>query len=563
MKITLAVWAVLIFSNAAIGQVLVNFQEITQSYSLSFGQSVSSNSDYLLVGDSDFQVADDQTGIVYIYKKKPDNTWGELKSLTANEKSDHFGGKTLVTKDYAFVSTLSEDINYVYAYKRDGDTFNFFQKISPDSIMINSHFGFSLDLDTVTMTLAIGAPEWGQNGSVFIYNLSNNQWVQSYQIKESFDVSNSSFGFDLIINDGNLFIAAPYSLYQEEANGKVFAYQYINNKWTLKQTIVPIYTYVTNYFGYSIALADEELVIGAPGFDGLDNNSGKFYVFSQNDGVWSISQEFGNPSSAVNDYFGKEISASKNIIAVSSPYDYVPEINSFSGACYVYHKTNLWEKVDKIHPDYHHEQNSYFGKSLSVNDSTIVVGMPGKTYQKAFVFNFPIPVILTHPNEQITSSQSEVSFCITADRADNYKWQVSRDSGKTYCYIVDNITYQGVNTETLIVKTSNILNNFCFRCEAINQYGSSKSDDAFLSLEYDDQIAQLYPNPNTGVFYVKTFDDIQDYNYTIYDGMKHVVYETKSFNNLTEINIDYVQSGIYILAITKDKLKEYHKFIVR
>jgi gliding motility-associated-like protein len=124
-----------------------------------------------------------------------------------------------------------------------------------------------------------------------------------------------------------------------------------------------------DYYGRSISLSEEYLVVGAPGVD----NIGAFYVYSKDiDGNWSNEQKLSPPSSAFCYKFGASVSIAGNTIVVGSKYD--SEVFSAAGAAYVYEvdangQWNFKQKLMATNPSW----NCHFGDVVFNTTDYIVV----------------------------------------------------------------------------------------------------------------------------------------------------------------------------------------------
>jgi hypothetical protein len=92
-------------------------------------------------------------------------------------------------------------------------------------------------------------------------------------------------------------------------------------------------------FGQSVAASGSTIVVGAPNFAvGSSSNQGAAYVFSQSGTTWSQQAELTASDGAQNDNFGSSVSVSDSTIVVGAPNHAVGS-NSYQGAAYVFSQT--------------------------------------------------------------------------------------------------------------------------------------------------------------------------------------------------------------------------------
>lgn len=94
-----------------------------------------------------------------------------------------------------------------------------------------------------------------------------------------------------------------------------------------------------DYFGYSVSVSASTIVVGADGFPvGSSSLQGAAYVFSQSGTTWSQQAELTASDGAANDEFGYSVSVSDSTIIVGASNHAVGS-NSDQGAAYVFSQT--------------------------------------------------------------------------------------------------------------------------------------------------------------------------------------------------------------------------------
>nr|WP_253916281.1 MULTISPECIES: T9SS type A sorting domain-containing protein [unclassified Lentimicrobium] len=82
----------------------------------------------------------------------------------------------------------------------------------------------------------------------------------------------------------------------------------------------------------------------------------------------------------------------------------------------------------------------------------------------------------------------------------------------------------------------------------------------------DKDIYIIYPNPNEGVFNIRAENLSKETNYQILNAAGKLVrsgYIQHSSFNETQINIGYIENGIYLLRLIENIQSVNYKFIVR
>jgi hypothetical protein len=213
------------------------------------------------------------------------------------------------------------------------------------------------------------------------------------------------FGSSVAINENDpiVVVGAPF----ETANAQSEA----GNAYALDTTTGLITTLTsptpqgTGRFGLSVSISGSTVVVGAP----LETANallaaGHAYVFDATDG--SLITTLTSPNPEVNGFFGVSVSISGTTVVVGA-LDETANAHSGAGHAYVFDATDgsLITTFTSPTP----ETNGNFGRSVSISGTTVVVGAPQETANAlsqaghAYVFNATdgfLITTLTSPNAQ-------------------------------------------------------------------------------------------------------------------------------------------------------------------
>jgi hypothetical protein len=128
------------------------------------------------------------------------------------------------------------------------------------------------------------------------------------------------------------------------------------------------------WFGYSISMKGQLLVIGAPG---EYSESGRAYVFNSTTG--KNLGELISPKSTASGLFGYSVSISGDLVVVGAPGE-----NSNSGDAYLFNATS----GALLHNFTDSKLNANFGYSVSISTSLILIGAPNQNLQEGVVYVF-------------------------------------------------------------------------------------------------------------------------------------------------------------------------------
>jgi FG-GAP repeat len=150
------------------------------------------------------------------------------------------------------------------------------------------------------------------------------------------------------------------------------------NKWGLVKKLLASDGKSFDYFGYSVAISGDTIVVGA--LNGTNVDKGSAYIFSRNTGgtnAWGRVKELVVNDGVADDQFGKSISISGNTIVVGAFWDDVAT-NINQGSAYVFERDqsgiNKWGLVKKLMAS-DGAASDAFGSSVSISGNTIVIGV--------------------------------------------------------------------------------------------------------------------------------------------------------------------------------------------
>lgn len=149
-----------------------------------------------------------------------------------------------------------------------------------------------------------------------------------------------------------------------------------------------------DYFGNSVSVSGNTVVVGAPYDNAGVSQSGQAYVFNAKTGALVVTLD--NPSPAVDDWFGYSVSVSGNMVVVGAYSDNTGAFDS--GQAYVFDATTGSLIATLANPS--PANIDHFGASVSVSGNTVVVGTPNDgtgapTSGQAYLFNSSTGALMT------------------------------------------------------------------------------------------------------------------------------------------------------------------------
>uniref|UniRef100_A0A7S0SX24 Uncharacterized protein n=1 Tax=Chromulina nebulosa TaxID=96789 RepID=A0A7S0SX24_9STRA len=247
-----------------------------------------------------------------------------------------------------------------------------YQTIYSSNNQIHEKFGSCLSIyQSIVVIGASGHDIIGiENGIIYIYTISDNILV--YHSTISAVVSSfANFGSSIYLTENWLIVGAPSDSTNEILSGSVTIYSITKStNYTINYatTLLPTYTSTYSYYGRSIYLSNDLLVISASQLDG----SGLVYVYRYIDSYWIETNRLVSETSSYYDRFADSLVVSKigsyEVIAVGCPGDDSDEFDIGSVQLFVY-KNLKWDYIGKITSNSSKEFTNY-ASTLSTYLST-------------------------------------------------------------------------------------------------------------------------------------------------------------------------------------------------
>ena len=313
-----------------------------------FGSGIERSGNTLIIGAHSHKYnGAEYAGAAYIFDLDIYGNWIETQKLVASDYNAgaHFGIDVAISGAYVLVGSYAEKLDAqgknplreagaAYIFKRDVSGRWIQQKkiVSPGRIQ-NGRFGLTVYLSG--NNAAVGAVFEGsgtcglQNvdkaGVVYMYEVNDRgEWNFIQKITHSNREANDSFGGEIILSAKDMFVSSLYKVVDgKQVAGTVYYYHKgENGLWCEKQKITSPEPLEKDYFGHSVAIYNDLLLIGG----GWWNKIGTGYLFKRNDcGNWIFYRKINASGTDAQlddkDNFGGYVSLSKNHVIIGADDD--------------------------------------------------------------------------------------------------------------------------------------------------------------------------------------------------------------------------------------------------
>lgn len=343
-----------------------------------FGFSVSLDGDVAIIGapyDRDLGV---ETGSAYIFEYENDN-WNLSEKLFPEfgEDGDEFGYSVSISGDKAIVGSPKNDLfsidgGLVYFYEKQNGTWT--QVHVTSNFVPFSHFGFSLDIDG--NRALIGADRANDIGSAYIFDFDGTDWQYTDELTKTLH-TDSRLGYSVSLSGDRALVSAPYNNFNGlTESGIAYVFELSGGVWIEADKISPVDAEQGDKFGVSVSLIANRAAIGASEEDDQGNNAGAAYIFdyiSPGGGlpIWNQSEKIIAADVDAADYFGYSVSLGVDKVLISAP------VANNHGVAYLFELIgNNWEESNKFIPE-NGEFDDIFGISAALSGDRVLIGARG------------------------------------------------------------------------------------------------------------------------------------------------------------------------------------------
>jgi hypothetical protein len=345
----------------------------------------------------------------------PALAYGEETKLVADDGAawDNFGQCLAISKNTIVIGSHNDDDNgyssgSAYVFERGGSSWVQSEKLNASDTAAGDYFGISGAISGTTIVVgSYGDDDTGSaSGSAYVFELSGGSWVQSEKIIASDAAAGDWFGRTVAISKNTIVVGS----YGDDDNGfdsgSAYVFERSGDSWVQSEKLIASDAAAEDWFGRTIAISENTIVIGAP----CQGDTGSAYVFERSGGSWVQSEKLTASDAAVWDYFGISVAIDGNTIVVGS---YGDDDNGFdSGSAYVFERSgDSWVQSEKLIGS-NTATGDLFGYSLAISKKTIVVGAirnddAGYQSGSAYVFKFQARSRKWVESDKLTASDGE------------------------------------------------------------------------------------------------------------------------------------------------------------
>ena len=304
--------------------------------------------------------------------------WTELQKILASDGADgdFFGKSVSIDGDYAVIGAICDcdHSGSAYIFHRIGNTWTEQAKITASDGEGGDYFGHSVSIagDYVVISADWDDDNGHHSGSAYIFHRIGTIWTEQAKITASDGASHDYFGQSVSIDGDFVVVGAWGDDDNGEGTGSAYIFNRIGTTWSQQIKITASDGEGGDHFGMSVSIAGDYVVVGAYGSDGSGSNPSSAYIFHRIESIWSEQAEITASDATNGDCFGKSVSISGDYALIGA---YLDQDNGVrAGSAYIFHRIGtIWTEQAKITAS-DGASSDYFGLRVSLSGDYALIG---------------------------------------------------------------------------------------------------------------------------------------------------------------------------------------------
>ncbi len=250
-------------------------------------------------------------------------------------------------------------------------------KLTADDGAAGDNFGSSVAIsgDTVIVGAQWDDDNGDGSGSAYVFVLNGTTWNQQAKLTASDGAPEDWFGHSVAISGDTVVVGAHGDDDRGYGSGSAYVFVRDGTTWTQQAKLTANDGAAADAFGWFVAVSEDTAVVGAYNDDDRGASSGSVYVFVRNGANWSQQAKLHASDGISGDHFGWSTAVSGDTAVVGALDN--DDSGTSSGSAYVFARSGTtWSQRAKLDAS---DGAAYdeFGCSVAISADTVVVGAHG------------------------------------------------------------------------------------------------------------------------------------------------------------------------------------------
>jgi FG-GAP repeat len=215
-------------------------------------------------------------------------------------------------------------------------------------------------------TLMLGHPTLRR---VYVYIRNGGTWSFLQELVAFPPVSGTRFGSTIALDGDRVAIGAPVDNTSKPGGGAVHMFERVGGNWIHAARLEARPVRGDGFFGLSVALEGDTLVVGEPGYQFAMSSWNRAFIFNRQGGTWQFEQVLEEPFGTA---FGHSVDIDQGLVAISA-YKDTSHGGPWTGSVIFFERLGTWQEVDRLwtlHPG----ATDRFGTRIALEGNLLAVG---------------------------------------------------------------------------------------------------------------------------------------------------------------------------------------------
>jgi hypothetical protein len=297
---------------------------------------------------------------------------------------DLFGFSVSLHKSTAVVGAHQADTDQgsdagaVYVFTRHNGCWSEEARLTASDGTAGDMFGGMTAIEDNTLVVGVirhDHPERGADtGAAYVFQRIDGTWQEQVKLTAHDAAAGDGLGWSVGVASQTVVIGAPKADDKGTDAGAVYVFDLIGDQWQQTAKLTAGDATAGDLFGISLAISGDTLLIGADLHDTTAQDAGAAYVFTRENGNWSQQAKLTASDGQSEDIFGVRVALEDDLALISARRDDVAGIGTDAGSTYVFVREGTqWQQQAKlIAPDGHADDR--FGRSVAIANNKLIIG---------------------------------------------------------------------------------------------------------------------------------------------------------------------------------------------
>ncbi len=373
-----------------------------------FGGSVAISGTTVIVGANANAANSSRNGAAYVYVLSGGG-WTLQQKLTPNdgEADDAFGSYVAISGDTAvigaFGDTVSTNVNQgsAYVFVRSGPTWSFQQKLTAGDGAANDIFGRSVAISGESIVIGAASADGTSSvdqGAAYVFTRTGSSWTQQAKLTAADGSALDYFGDSVAIAGDTVIVGATEDAAGSNIQqGSAYVFTRSGTTWSQQAKLTSSDGTAFDYFGFSVAVDGDTAAIGTLQDVGANFQQGSAYVFVRSGSTWTQQQKLTAADGAAGDSFGNSVFVLGDSLMIGAAGD-TNGPNARQGSAYIFGRSGTtWTQGQKLVASDGSAEDS-FGAGVAFTPNNAVIGSIGDTINantfqgSAYIFSSDVSV---------------------------------------------------------------------------------------------------------------------------------------------------------------------------